>query len=163
MSVRSNMRRFAVASVVIISACSDRDAPDSGDWVIGVYSTLEPSSLSSDRLKQFHFDQDSVRIVKVDLSGPETEATLPWETRDERTVAIVELGGYSDDKEILVFKSEGCEPLTYRSVPQSGFERTPSPLYRGEVCVRQGDPDTIGGSYETYWCDEPPEPCEESS
>ncbi len=162
MSLKST--RTVLALALACAACSDRSSspPPQAEWVLGVYSTLEPSSLSTDSLTQFHFEAESVaRIVNVDLSPPFTETSHSWESRDERTVAIVDLEGYSDDPEILVFRSEGCEPLTYRHVREDGYEATPAPLYRGEVCVRMGDPDVIGGSYETYWCDEPPEPCED--
>ncbi len=157
MSMRSIL--VSTAAILLVGGCSDRKPPEEADWIIGVYSSQEPGPTSSDALTQYHFDVDTVRIVDMGISGPKSERAHPWETRDENTVAIVDLDDIAN-QELRVVRQGTCEPFKLERLTQHGDIRDAGYLYAGEVCIRRGDPDIIGGSFEKYWCSEAPEACE---
>lgn len=151
---------LATLGLAGVGGCAPEPAPD---WMLGVFSSDLPGSAQALAIER-HYIYENGEMEYI--SGPTAEPKRRSWRRDRAESILIypdptEPGFPREIYSWRILPTDVCDVLEIREIFKGEEHEDGSELYRGEVCVREIDSDLHGGEYEHYWCEEPPEPCDD--
>jgi len=165
----NRVKPIVAALAVLGCACGPRAGDDSqtdAAWLIGVYSLQAPTTDAADSIVTRYVFEAGGAAAKHSVSFDRIveERPLTWVLAGSDREAHVYPDPYSENEDLWYKVRPGadCNTLEFTHMYPSGGMQGPAPLYRGEVCARQPDPEGFPTNFERYWCNEPPPPCDDT-